>query len=372
MLRLLATLAVCAAVAFVYLLEPHEEVELVREPPPKPVVSIVPVPVQKTRAVVETLAQIKPMWSAELHASHSARVLSVSDRALAGRRVERGDVLIELDPSALLSDLRAAELALVEAEVRLSQARQQTELRRREAERVGDENPSEFALLLPDLRVAETNLVSAQASVAAAQAASANAKIRAPFDGFVTTRIVSPGQSVSAGEELLSVVTGTAFEIEVGLSSAQWRLLEHPIRKTQAKVYALDGTALGTAEIRDAGGFRDEETREFRVFLEINRDQNLAPDVQLISGALVNVAFVGRTFDNTLQIPENSFTREGGVWYVDELGRLQRFQPDVLWRSDGDLIIAAPADGPVYEIATVPLASFLTGTEVSAVPDERP
>lgn len=369
---LLAILITCCATAFVYLLEPQEEIELVREPPPKSLVSVLPVPVQNTRAVVETLAQIRPMWSADLYASHSGRVLSVSDRALAGRRVEKGDVLIELDPSSLLSELRAAELSFVEAEVGLNLARQQTELRRREAERVGDENPSEFALLLPELRVAETNLISAQARVAAAETALANATIRAPFDGFVTTRTVSPGQSVSTGEALLSVVTGTAFEIEVGLSSAQWRLLAHSISNTKAKVFALDGTDLGTAEIRDAGGFRDEETREFRVFLEINRDPTLAPDVQLISGALVNIAFDGRKFDKTLQIPESSFTREGDVWYVDELSRLQRFQPDVLWRLGGDLIVAAPADSAVYEIATVPLASFLTGTEVSAVPDERP
>ena len=78
----------------------------------------------------------------------------------------------------------------------------------------------------------------AQARVAAAEVAVANAKVRAPFSGFVTARSVSPGQSVSTGDALLSVVTGTAFEIKVGLSLAQWSLLEHPISNTKAKVFA--------------------------------------------------------------------------------------------------------------------------------------
>lgn len=365
-----AAIVVCFAAVFVYFLEPLAEVELIQEPPPPVLVSVVNIPVQETRAVIETFAQIKPMWSADLYASHGGRVLMVSDRALAGRQIEQGDVLVKLDPAALVSDLRAAELAFVEAEVALKLAREQTELRRREAERLGTRNPSEYALLLPELRVAETTLVSAKARVAAAEGAVTDATLRAPFDGFVTARSVSPGQTVSAGDPLLSVVTGTAFEIEAGLSAAQWLLLEHPISNTQAKVFALDGTALGTAEIRDAGGFRDEETREFRVFLEIRHDPQGTPDVQLLSGALVKVVFEGRSFASALEIPESSLTREGDVWYVDEADRLQRFQPDILWQTSGELIIAAPEESASFRIAMTPLGGFLTGAEVSPVVSE--
>ncbi|MEM9241386.1 MAG: efflux transporter periplasmic adaptor subunit, partial [Pseudomonadota bacterium] len=102
-----------------------------------------------------------------------------------------------------------------------------------------------------------------------------------------------------------------------------------------------------------------------RVFLEISHDLEIVPDVQLISSALVEVVFDGRAFDSTLQISESSLTREGDVWHVDALALLQRFQPDVLWRIGGDLIVAAPANSAAYDIATVPLASFLTGSEVS-------
>lgn len=364
LLFLIAALTTCAAIAFIFFLEPREEVELLREPPPKSLVSVISVPVQEKRAVVETLAQIKPMWSAELQALHGGQVLSVSDRALAGRRVEQDDVLIEWDPAALLSDLRAAELAFVEAEVGLNLAREQTDLRRREALRVGDETRRNSRCCCRTFAWQKRSL-SAQARVAAAEVAVANAKVRAPFSGFVTARSVSPGQSVSTGDALLSVVTGTAFEIKVGLSLAQWSLLEHPISNTKAKVFAPDGTALGSAEIRDAGGFRGEETRELRVFLEISHDLEIVPDVQLISSALVEVVFDGRAFDSTLQISESSLTREGDVWHVDALALLQRFQPDVLWRIGGDLIVAAPANSAAYDIATVPLASFLTGSEVS-------
>lgn len=371
-ISVLAVIGTCFAAVFTYLLNPREEVNLLQEPTPAALVSVITVPTQKTRAIVETFAQIRPLWSAELHAGHSGRVLSVSDRALAGRRIEKGDILVELDPASLLSELRAAELALVEAEVGLDMARQQTELRRREAERLGDDDPTRFALRLPELRVAEITLVSAQARVAASEVAVSNATIRAPFDGFVTARSVSPGQSVSAGDTLLSVVTGTAFEIEVGLSAAQWRLLEHPISNTKADVFAPDGTALGAAQIRDAGGFRDEETREFRVFLEIKRDPKTVPDMQLISGALVKVVFEGRSVDDTLRIPESSLTREGNAWYVDDADRLQRFEPDILWRTHGDLIIAAPSDASSFRIAIVPLAGFLTGSEVSPLQNDRP
>ncbi|MEM8554851.1 MAG: efflux RND transporter periplasmic adaptor subunit [Pseudomonadota bacterium] len=330
-----------------------------------PPVSYVLVKPRTAQAETRSFAQIRPLWSAELHASTGGRILEVTEKALAGRRVAIGDLLIRLEDNGLIADLREAELALAEAELALVQARNQTELRRRQAVRASVSEPTDLSLLLPEMRIAERAVTSAEARAAAAQAALRLAEIRAPFDGYVTARSVSPGQSVSPGDTLVSLVDGTRFELETGLSTRQWRLLNHPLGGTDAEVWSLQGTRLGSAQVRNAGGFRDEDTREFKVFLEVARDADAPQDVQLLSNDLVELVFKGRQFDETLTLPETSLTRDGAVWYLDADDRLRRLEPDVLWQGDGDVVILAPDPDQSYRIAVTPLVSFLVGAQVS-------
>ncbi|MCV6598002.1 MAG: efflux RND transporter periplasmic adaptor subunit [Mangrovicoccus sp.] len=362
---LFAALLVALAGSFIFLLEDTADVTQAEHSPPLPPVPVQSVSAGPAQAEIRSFAQIRPLWAADLRANIGGVVIEVSDQALAGRRVAKGDVLLRLEDSGLQADLSRAEQSLAEARLALRQAQNRTELRRREAARAGNSAPSDLNLLLPELRVAERAVGAGESQVAAAKAALRYAVITAPFDGFVTARNVSPGQSVAPGDMLLSLVDRQRFELETGLSDRQWALLSHPVAGQKVQVESLDGTPLAQARIRDAGGFRDPETREFKLFLEITEAPETQIDAPLLTGDLVQLVFTGITMPRALRLPEAALTREGHIWHVDDQDRLARLDADLLWQAAGDVVLRAPERLDHLRIATTPLAGFHPGSLVA-------
>lgn len=362
----LALIALVTAGLAVAMLEDPVQVDQSAAAPELAPVSVVTVPVVAARAELRTYAQIRPLWAADLSAHVAGTVAEVTDHALAGRRVRAGDLLVRQEDTRLRADLRLAEQALAERQFALLQARNRTELRRREAARNGVDAPGDLTLRLPELRIAEQALLAAEAQVEAAQAALVKSEIRAPFDGVITHRHVSPGQSVAPGDALVRIVDRSRFELEAGLSEAQWALLPRPVADLTAQVVSLTGQPLARATMRDAGGFRDPETREFKLFLEVQRDPSLTSDQQLLTGDLVQLVFEGRKVEATLSVPESAVTRDGFVWHVDGADRLQRLPADLLWQGPGRMVLRAPEDGP-FRIALTPLVGFMPGMQVAPI-----
>ncbi len=357
------SLALFAATLLAVLsLEDSADVTLATTPPALREVTVIPRRPETAQAEVVVFAQVQPLWHAELRANVSGLVQEVTDRALAGRQVRRGDLLIRIENSALEAEMRAAEQTLAEARFALVQAQNKTELARRSAARSGETSPNDLSLHLPELRIAERAVSAAEARETAARKRLSHATITAPFDGYVTARAVSPGQTVAAGDALLTLVDRSRFELAASLSDAQWALLRQPVTQTPAQIQSRADQPLAQATIRDAGGFRDPQTREYKLFVDLPSTNATAP---ILSGDLVRVMLAGRQIDATLTLPEAALTQEGHVWSVDAAGTLHRHTAQVLWRRDGQVIIAAPERAAQYRIVLTPLASFLPGQRVA-------
>jgi RND family efflux transporter MFP subunit len=361
----LAGVAFLVALGIVLTVEDTADVTTRETERPRPPVRVVSVAPQTGAPILSSFATVRPFWAVDLLANASGRVIEVTDQALAGRRVAQGDILVRIEDSALQAELQGAEQALAEARFDLLRAENRSDLARRELNRTGIQVQSDLRLHLPQLRIAQKAVTAAVARRDAARTALAQAEVRAPFDGFVTARQVSPGQNVVPGDVLLNIVGNTRFEVEAGLSEAQWQLLEHPVQGRLAQVLNLSGQQVAQARIREAGGFRDSETREFKVFLELDRPKGAPKDAQLLSGDLVRVAFRGKPVPNVLLLPEASLTREGYVWHVDPDDRLARIEATPLWREAGRVAIAAPEPGQSYRVVQTPLASYMAGLAVA-------
>ncbi len=343
-------------------LEDSADITPATAPPALRKVTVIPRSPKTAQAEVVVFAQVQPLWRAELRANVSGLVQEVTDNALAGRQVRRGDLLIRIENSALEAEMRSAEQALAKARFALVQAQNKTELARRSADRSGVTSPTDLRLHLPELHIAERAVTTAEAQQTAARRQLAHATITAPFDGYVTAREVSPGQTVAAGDALLTLVDRTRFELVASLSDTQWAQLRQPVTQTPVQIESRDGQPLAQATIRDAGGFRDPETREYKLFVDLPSTNATAP---ILSGDLVRVVLPGRQIDATLTLPESALTQEGHVWSVDMAGALRRHTAQVLWRRGGKVIIAAPDRAAHYRIVLTPLAGFLPGQRVA-------
>ncbi len=323
------------------------------------IVSFERVPVEPQRLEIVAYSQVNPRWSANLTAAVSGRVLDVTDKALAGEPVAAGTVLLHIEPSPYEAELASAKVALQEAELALWNAKNASHLAQEQFRREGKTAPNDLALKLPQLQIATDSVALAQARLKRAEQQLANTIVSAPFSGFVTERHVSPGQAIGTGETLVHLVDDKVFELEVELNRRDWSLLPQPIVETVARVLDQSGAEIGQAQVRRAGGFLDEKTRLYKIFLEVNAADNPA----ILAGDFVQVALTGRIFERAMSIPEGALTQEGYVWHLDEEDCLKRFAPIVLFRRDARVIIEAPDEPHVasWRIVTTPLASFLPG-----------
>ncbi len=354
-------LAVLGGVAwYLYTAEYTVDAVEVQDPRPGPWVSVEEVRAGSEVVEVTAFAEVRPRWSAELKAAVSGRITKVLTSALAGERVEEGTALIEFENTPYVAELAAAELALKEAKLRLWQAKNATVVARKEFERERVKPPNNLALRLPQLEIAESAVASAEARFSAARRQLEDATLVAPFAGFVTERYVSPGQTASSGDPLVKLVDDATFELAVELSGNDWSLLKKPLEGLSARVIDQNGKEVAVATIRKGGGFLDETTRQYKVFLEING----AEGQKVLSGDFVRVSLPGVTAPNALDVPASALTQEGEIWHVDASNRLRRFTPKILFRRQDRLVIEAPAGTYALYVASTPLASFLPGQTV--------
>jgi len=159
---------------------------------------------------------IQPERRADLRAEVSAIVLKVLKEN--GDAVKRGDLLVQLDDTAIRDALASAEAAARAA----SNAHEQA---KRQLERVKTLRASGMASAqqLDDAEVRRNNAQSdeeaAKTRVVAARQQNQRTEVRAPFDGIVSERKVSAGDTAQVGKELLKVIDPTSMRFEALISA---------------------------------------------------------------------------------------------------------------------------------------------------------
>jgi RND family efflux transporter MFP subunit len=159
---------------------------------------------------------IQPERRADLRAEVSAVVLQVLKEN--GDPVKRGDVLVKLDETSIRDSLLSAEAAVSAASQSLDQSNRQLE--RLKTLRASGMTSAQA---LDDAEVrrnnAQSELSAARARAVLARQQLARTVVRAPFDGIVSDRKVSNGDTASIGKELLKVIDPTSMRLEGKVSA---------------------------------------------------------------------------------------------------------------------------------------------------------
>ncbi|SFC54639.1 efflux RND transporter periplasmic adaptor subunit [Massilia yuzhufengensis] len=159
---------------------------------------------------------IQPERKADLRAEVSAVVLQVLKEN--GEPVKRGDVLVRLDETAIRDSLVSAEATVRSSTQALDQAN-------RQLERMKTLRASGMASAV-GLDDAEVRRNSAQSELSAAKSRAATARqllnrtvVRAPFDGIVSERKVSNGDTATIGKELVKVIDPNSMRFQARVSA---------------------------------------------------------------------------------------------------------------------------------------------------------
>ncbi|MFG6431343.1 efflux RND transporter periplasmic adaptor subunit [Roseateles sp. LYH14W] len=303
---------------------------------------------------------IQPARRADLRAEVAAVVLQVAKDN--GERVRAGDLLIRLDATAIRDSLTSADEALRAAQQNFEQT-ERVLARQRTLNQQG-------MISMQGLEDAEVRRNAAQSELAAAKSRAVTARqqvsrteVRAPFNGVVSERKISVGDTVQVGRELVKVIDPASMRFE-GQVSAD-RLGE--LKLGQPVAFRING--FGDAEFRgklariDAAA--NPTTRQVELVAEFD-DKAKAPQVS----GLYAEGRVESADRRALVLAESSIVRQGDSAFVWKVAgnQLKKVAVTLGERDDrrGEVVIASGlAMGD--QVLRAPTGSLVDGAPVQRV-----
>jgi RND family efflux transporter MFP subunit len=260
---------------------------------------------------------IQPERRADLRAEVAAVVVQVLKEN--GEQVKKGDVLLRLDETSIRDSVNSADEAARAAAQTLEQAERMFE---RQKTLRSSGMISTQALEDTEIRRnnAQSELVAARARVASARQQLGRTVVRAPFDGIVSERKVSNGDTAQVGKELVKVIDPTSMRFEGTVSADKigvvkvgqpvlFRVNGYPGQSFNGKVKRVDPAA-------------NAITRQVEVLVSF-ADQNQPRVAGLYAEGRVEAES-----SNALMVPPSAVVQAGDSAYV--------------WRVKGGVLSKAP------------------------------
>jgi RND family efflux transporter MFP subunit len=308
---------------------------------------------------------IQPERKADLRAEVSAVVLQVLKEN--GDPVKRGDVLVRLDETAIRDTVASSGEAVRAASQALDQAN-------RQLERMKTLRASGMTSAV-GLDEAEVRRNSAQSELSAARSRAATAQqqlsrtvVRAPFDGIVSERKVSAGDTATIGKELVKVIDPNSMRFQ-GRVSADSIASVKTGQKVNFRVNGY-GEQQFAGVVKRIDPAANAVTRQVEVVVEF-ADKNQPKVAGLYAEGRVDAAST-----DALMLPESAVVRSGDKAYTWRIKDKTLSQVNLVvgardprtgnyeikqGLAAGDIVLRAPTsnlkDGQKVEMPTARVAS---------------
>ena len=302
---------------------------------------------------------VQPERRADLRAEISAVVLQVIKEN--GEAVHKGDLLVRLDDTSIRDSLQSAQESSRAAAQAFDQAqRQYARVKTLQAEGMSSQQALDDAEVRRN--TAQSDRVAADSRTVAARQQLTRTEVRAPFDGVVSDRKVSAGDTAAIGKELLKVIDPASMRFE-GLVSADRMGDIHPGQAVQFRINGFEAADF-TGKVRHVDASADAVTRQVAVIVDFT--PGTAPKV----AGLYAEGHISSDAAQALLLPEASVAREGDKTYVWRLagGQLHKVAV-VLGERDarrGDFVIVSGIK-PGDQLLRTPGSTLVDGQRIDLV-----
>jgi RND family efflux transporter MFP subunit len=247
---------------------------------------------------------IQPERRADLRAEVSAVVLQVLKEN--GEPVKRGDLLVKLDETAIRDTLVSADAAVRAAGQALDQANRQLErLKTLRASGMTSAAAQDEAEVRRNTALSELSAARSRAALASQQLA--RTMVRAPFDGIVSDRKVSAGDTATIGKELVKVIDPASMRFEGRVSTDKIST----IKVGQHVKYHINGYGAQqfTGVVKRIDATANDITRQVEVLVGLTGEQ---PRV----AGLYAEGRIDAESANVLMLPESAMVKTGDKTYA--------------------------------------------------------
>jgi RND family efflux transporter MFP subunit len=243
---------------------------------------------------------IEPERKADMRAEVGAVVMQVLKEN--GEPVKKGDLLVRLDDTSLRDAMNSASEAVRASTQSLEQA--ERVLARQKTLKSSGMVSSQ---VLEDAEVrrnnAQSDLSAAKARLVAANQQLSRTLVRAPFDGIVSERKVSAGDTAQVGKELIKVVDPASMRFEGRVSADKVGV----VKTGQNVVFAINGYPgqSFTGKIKRVDPAANSVTRQVEVLVEFT-DKARPGVAGLFAEGRIEAATTA-----ALMIPESALVKQG-------------------------------------------------------------
>ena len=253
---------------------------------------------------------IEPERRADLRAEVSAVVLAVLKEN--GDPVKRGDLLVRLDQTSIRDSLTAADASARAADQAFEQAERQYQ-RMATLKQTGVVSTQQLEDVEIRRNSAQSDRAAAHTRVVTARQQLERTEVRAPFNGIVSDRKVSAGDTAAVGKELLKVIDPSSLRFE-GLVSAdsvgQLKAGQHVWFKIHG--YSTNEFTGVITRVNPAANITTRQVEVLVAFDDASKQPNVA--------GLYAEGHVETQTSATLSLPGASIVREGDnafAWRVN-------------------------------------------------------
>lgn len=322
-----------------------------------------------TQGVVESVRETK------LGAEVGGRVMMISGSLRQGGQVEKGDLLVQIDPADYRSALAAAEVRLAEAELTLEQERAKVEQAQLDWSKLGNGKPlNPLVLREPYLAAAKARVESAQQDALRARRDVERTEILAPFDAGVRAVNVEVGSVANAGMMVAELYSSNELEVRLPLSLEDFGFVARDEKGMATGKVTLQGK-IGTqtyewsAEPVRVDPEIDRKTLSATVVVKVlaaDRTEFSLPPV----GLFVDVEMEGKMLENVAEIPRRALMEGGRVILMAEDGKIDFREVELVRMTEKTAVVHDGLESG-EKIVLTRLSAPVIGMEVAAEPAEE-
>lgn len=318
------------------------------------------IPVVK-KLEISTTGIIKPKWPLALVANVDGQLIEEFDHIQPGTIVEQGQVIAQVDNLQYVAHLATAASRVAQAKLNLARFlnEQAAAIQLDKGQKTND-----YRLHKPHVAAARAELEAAEAGYKSALKYLNDTQIKAPFDAVILAKYISPAKQITKGEQLYTLASSQALNIDVNLSDWQWQQI-FSNENIEAYILGETGADKGRrlpANVRYVAPQLNNQTRQHNLMLSIEQPYKSLSAFQI--GQQVRVGFTGQIISHAVTAPATVLTRDNKVWTIanDEL----QLESIALLEEGADQITFSFDDNPELprKLVRYPLSTMLAGQQV--------
>lgn len=320
---------------------------------------------------VRAPGRIEPRQQLTVVGEVQGKVIYVNPDLTLGGRIDKGEVILRIDPGDFEADVSRARAQLATANARLAQAEAERDRQVRLAD-IGAAPEKAREAAIAGFEDAQAAVEQAEAQLTLSSRSQSKSVIRAPFDSVVVSESVTLGSFVSPGTPLAQLIDAREGEIVAGLKPAD-------IRAVREAIGRQDGERVSVRAVPNSGSISsialegyieqfspviDPASRTVSVVAVFPDAFSAENEGEVFAGDFMTLEIEAISPEPLYEIPEGALRQDSFVWVVDEVGVIHRRKIVPVDRRDDRVLVASSNLSGSDRIMTTVLAEEIEGMRV--------